>query len=93
MAKVKVELNLKGINKVMTSAPVEAKLSEMGNKIAREANVQMGAHEGQDGFEANVAKKRHPWVARVYVTPVGFYAIRHNAKYNTLLKALDAGRS
>lgn len=91
MAKIKVTLNLKGINEVMTSPGVEAKLAEIGDKIASSANAQLGSGADGSTFESHVASKRHPWVARVYVTPQGMRARYHNLKHNTLLKALDAG--
>lgn len=84
---VKVKLNLKGINAVMTSDGVQADLNARAHKIASAAN-------GQSGLITYVAHsaKRHPWVARVRIGTTDYDSIRDNLKNNTLLKSIDAGR-
>lgn len=52
----RVKLNLKGINALMTSQPVQAEVARRAHRMAREAG---------DGFEAVV--KPHRWTARAFV--------------------------
>lgn len=55
-SRVKVRLNLRGINAVMRSSPVHDRLDELGEAMAADAG---------DGFE--YFPNTHRWTARGYV--------------------------
>lgn len=77
-----IKFNLKGINELMTSAPVQAEIDRVGRQVAGRAGAGFGYSQGQG---------RHPWVARGYVETQAPAAARRNARENTLLRALGGG--
>lgn len=79
MAKVKVKLNLKGINELMKSPEISASVLEAGQAVARSA--------GSD-YAAEVHEAR--WIAISNVYPDSSKAAHENFKNNTLLKALGS---
>lgn len=81
MANPKVELVMRGINKVMTSTEMTADLKARGDRIAAAAGPE---------FEAVV--RPHRWTARVYVRPKSVRGMRQEARDKRLARALDAGR-
>lgn len=56
MGDARVKLKLTGLNKLMTSPPVQAEVARRAQRMAREAG---------DGFEASI--KPHRYTARAYV--------------------------
>jgi hypothetical protein len=81
MAKPKVKLNLRGINALMRSAPVQA-------EVAR--RLQRGAAAAGEGFEAVV--KPHQYTARGFVQTADAEGRRREADEKVLIQALDAMR-
>ena len=77
MSKVKIELNLAGINEVMKSAPIQQALQEAGNAVV----AQAGADYAATTHLAN-------YIAVTNVFPNSKRAAHENFKNNTLLKAL-----
>lgn len=84
MSTIRVKVNLRGINALMTSAPVQSVVDKRGEAIARAAGAN---------FEYVHAKKRHPWVARGYVQPKNAAGRREEAISKTLTRAVKAGGS
>lgn len=82
MAKVRVEMNLAGVNEVMRSAEVEADLRARAERIAERAGDGFGVESG----------KPHRWVARAWAQTETPAAARAEARDNVLTRALDAGR-
>lgn len=81
MAKnVRVKLKLKGLNELMTSAPVQAEVNKRAAKIAASA-----------GPKYRMVVRPHKWTARAYVEPVEGERTT-DADQRRLLGALDAGR-
>ena len=80
---VTVKLDLRGLNALMTSAPVQARVDAAGERIAAAAG---------EGFEYTPGSKRHPWVARGYVQTNSYEGRRRQARDAVLERSLDAGR-
>lgn len=80
MAKSGVVLNLKGINQVLTSAPVVNDLRRRAQKIADAAG---------DGFESSVNPTKR--TARAYVRTADAEGVRRQAESPVLEQALGAG--
>lgn len=79
MAKdVRVRLNLRGINKLMRSAPVQA-----------EVNAQAGRVSASAGNKFQVHPDPHRWTARAYVEPRAGERLT-DADRLALLRALGA---
>lgn len=78
---VKVKLKIRGINALMTSAPVVSAVAQRAKRIAAAAG---------EGFEATVVP--HKWTARAFVRPVTREAKEREAREKVLNRALDAGR-
>ena len=80
MSKVKIELNLKGLNALMKSEEMQSVLNQAADKIAAAAG---------DGYEIEEA---HPirYIAISSVRAATFKARRDNLKNNTLLKAMGS---
>lgn len=76
-----VKLKLKGLNEVMRSPGVQAKVDQVGRAIAAAAG---------DGFEYNASP--HKWTARGYISARTAEARRAEANNRVLLSALSAGR-
>lgn len=84
MSKVKIELNLAGINAMMKSAEIQAALQSAGEAVAQNAGgLSGGAKYGARTHTAN-------WVAITNVYPEDAEAARANYKDNTLLKGVGA---
>lgn len=78
MASPIVKLNLRGINELMKSEPVQRLVDDAGQAIADRAGP---------GY-VYTGPRPHRWVARGYVQTTDFKSMRDNARNNTLLKAL-----
>ena len=71
MAKVTVQLNLPGLNALMTSAAVQAVVDGVGESMSSSA--------GPD-FEYTRGRRSHPWTARGYVQPANARGMREQAR-------------
>lgn len=82
MSKVRIELNLAGINELMKSAEIQAALQEAGEAVAQAAGGLSGG--------AKYAAQTHTadWVAITNVYPDDAEAARANYKDNVLLKGV-----
>ena len=86
MSKVKVELNLAGINELMKSPEIQAALQQAGEAVAKSAGSMSGG--AQYGARTHLAS----WVAITNVYPETREAASANYKDNTLLHAVgDVG--
>jgi hypothetical protein len=85
--KTNVRLYRRAHNEIRNSAKTMAELERRANLILTAVNV---ASPGR-GYAVASAKHRHSR-GRAAVLAVTMYARRSNAKHNTLLKALSAGR-
>lgn len=83
MARVSVKINLRGINKLMTSAGVQADIDARGERIAEKAG---------EGFEYVRGARAHRWVARGYVQVASREAAIRQAEESVLEHAIDAAR-
>lgn len=82
MAKVRVKLNIRGINRLMRSTPVQDRLDEIGDEIANDAG---------DGFE--YAPSSHKWTARGYVQVATGTGARRQAEEAVLDRVAGTRRS
>lgn len=81
MGDVTVKLNLRGINEVMKSSPVQSEVVRRARRIANEAG---------DGFEAMVQPGRY--TARAVVRTADETGRKRQATDAVLERSLDAGR-
>ena len=85
MSKVRIVLNLAGINELMKSPEIEAALQEAGEAVASAAGGMAGAKFGARTHKAN-------WVSITNVYPDEKKAASANYRDNTLLHAVgDVG--
>ena len=84
MSKVKIELNLAGINELMKSPEIQEALTSAGDAVAQAASGMAGGEPF--GVRTHLAK----WVAITNVYPESKKAYRNNLEDNTLLKAVGA---
>ena len=84
MSKVKIELNLAGVNAMMKSAEIQAHLQAAGEAVAAQASAMAGG--------ADFAAQTHlaNWIAVTNVYPNDKQAAHRNFADNTLLKAAGA---
>lgn len=83
MSKVRIELNLLGINEVMKSEEIQGSLQKAGNAVADIAANMDGQEYGASTHLAN-------WIAVTNVFPNSKGAAHSNFQNNTLLKALGS---
>lgn len=83
-SRIKVRLNLAGVNAMMRSPEVQAALQDAGDAVARQAS-DMGRGAA---YEASTHLAR--WVAITNVYPASQEAAHDNFAHNTLLKAAGA---
>lgn len=82
MAKdVRVRLNLKGLNKLMTSQPAMAEVMRRANRIRNAAG---------DGYIVQASP--HKWTAGAVVKAGDPETARKEARTQRLLRSIDAGR-
>lgn len=79
MSKVKIELNLQGINEMMKSEEIQAHLQAAGEAVANSAG---------NGYAAKTSTIR--WIAVTNVYPDTKEAAHDNFKNNSLLKAVGS---
>jgi hypothetical protein len=84
---IKVKVNLKGVREVFRAQKVIDDLEKRVKKIAQRAN--QGKAES-NGYVGDVRQSKYGTIAMCKTNSI--YARRDNAKNNTLLKSLDAGR-
>lgn len=94
MGSARVEMSSAGIEAVLSDPAVTAMLMAMGDSIAAEAESR--TPPAPNGHRARYSAKAHggreggrPYVD---VAAVDDYAVAHNARHNTLVKSMDAGR-
>lgn len=85
MARITVRLNRSGVLDVLNSPGVRADIEARTQAVTQAAR---GMHDAK-GYVGDVITTDRPHGA---VRAVDRHARRSNAKHNTLLKALDAGR-
>lgn len=83
MSKVRIELNLLGINEMMKSPQIQDALQSAGEAVARSASDMSGEDYGARTHLAN-------WIAVTNVYPETPSAHYRNLEDNTLLKAVGA---
>ena len=76
-----VRLNLRGMNALMTSEPVQRDLDARGRRMAEAA-----------GPEFEYVARPHPRTARGYVQPRSAKGARQEALEKRLTRSIDAGR-
>ena len=81
MSKVRIELNLPGINEVMKSEAIQEVLQQCGNQVAAKAAAM-------DGTDYAASTHTINWIAVTNVYPNSEDAAHKNYRNNTLLKAL-----
>ena len=81
MSKVRIELNLAGINECMKSKPIQDVLQECGEQVAARAAAMDGTDYAATTHLAN-------WIAVTNVYPNSKEAAHANFEHGTLLKAL-----
>jgi hypothetical protein len=84
MADIELKLNLPGFNAVRNSAEVQSALMRRASAIASRA--------GSMGAPCTVDVRTGRTRAHARVSTANAESARNNAKSNTLLKSLDAGR-
>lgn len=90
MAKVRVKINSKAAVDLMNSGPVQEMVLREAQQVAGKANDALKPRSQSAGrFEADVQPGKSR--AHALVKTKGVYPARHNAKHNTLLKALNSG--
>jgi len=86
LSKVKIELNLAGVNELMKSGPIQEALQEAGEAVAKSAAGMAG------GEPYAVRTHLASWVAIANVYPDSRKAAKANYEDNVLLKGVgDAG--
>ena len=94
--KIRFEKNDDGFRALRYSNPTRRMLEGIGSEVADAANstLQLNGPRDRTGYKMTSRpgriQKQGRW--RVSVTAVTRHAIRHNAKYNTLLKAVGGAR-
>lgn len=83
MAVSPVKMNLPGLNRIMTSDPVQELIDARGQRMAEAAG---------EGFEYNRGSSRHPWVARGYVQANSHEGAVRQAEEAVLERSIDAAR-
>ncbi len=81
MAAIPVRLNLRGLNALMSSEPMQQDLDARGRRMAAAA-----------GPEFEYVTRPHSRTARGYVQPKSTRGARQEAREKRLTRSLDAGR-
>ena len=84
MSKVRIELNLKGVNELMKSPEIQSALQEAGEAVARSASGMAGG--APFGTRTHLAS----FVAITNVYPDSREASRANIQDNVLVKGVGA---
>lgn len=86
MANVKVKINSSGARQLLNSSAVQGELLKRAEKIKASAD---GMGSRKYAADVRLGKNR----AHAMVKTTDFISMASNAKHNTLLKSLDAGKS
>jgi hypothetical protein len=82
------KMNRKAVREIALSDPIELELFKRADAIKEACDPD--GHLGEDAYVAVSGKGKNR--SRASVIAVTRYARNSNAKHNTLLRALDAGR-
>ena len=85
MADVKVKINSAGARKILNGSAVQGDLLRRAEKIKASAD---GMGSGEYAADVRPGKNR----AHAMVKTTDFISKKSNAKHNTLLKSMDAGK-
>lgn len=85
MANVKVKINSSGARQLLNSTAVQGELLKRAEKIKARAD---GMGSGKYTADVQPGKNR----AHAMVKTTDFISKKSNAKHNTLLKSMDAGK-
>ena len=86
MADVTVKMNSSGARQILNGSAVQGELLKRAEKIKARAD---GMGSGEYSADVRPGKNR----AHAMVKTTDFKSMASNAKHNTLLKSLDAGKS
>ena len=86
MADVTIKMNSSGARKILNGSAVQGDLLKRAEKIKARAD---GMGSGEYSADVRPGKNR----AHAMVKTTDFKSMASNAKHNTLLKSLDAGKS
>jgi hypothetical protein len=95
MGRIRFKANIAGFREIRYSEPVQGVLEGIGLTVMNAANSTLKLSGGTDrGYEmtSQPGKQVRQGRWRVSVAATAPHAIRHNAKYNTLLRALGGGQ-
>jgi len=95
MAQVRFKANVAGFRAIRYSGPVQNMLEGIGLTVLNAANSSFTRNGGTDRpyeMTSQPGKQVRQGRWRVSVAAVSPHTIRHNAKYNTLVRALGGGR-
>lgn len=87
MAKVKFEMDIKGLNELMRSEAMQAVLDEKGAQI--QARAASSAQDPEAKYSRSIWVGN--WIAASQVRADNPEAIQENLRNNTLLKAIGGG--
>ena len=87
MAKVRFELNLKGLNELMKGPAMQAVLDEKGAQI--QSRAESIAQDPKAEYSRSIWTGN--WISKSVVRADNPEAIHENLKNNTLLKAIEGG--
>ena len=95
MAQVRFKANIAGFRAIRYSGPVQDVLEGIGMSVLSAANSSFTRNGGTDRLYDMTSQPRKQvnqgrW--RVSVAAVSPHTIRHNAKYNTLVRALGGAQ-
>lgn len=82
----RVEVNLKGINEMMSSSEVRAFMQTAGEAVAHEANQLSGG----ENFKAETKTTKSGWIGLTEIFPSGERGEKKNLEDNTMLKAAQS---
>lgn len=86
MADIRVEMYHSGAREILNSPEIQAELLRRAERIREAANGM-----GSGVYEADVKPGKNR--AHAMVKTTDFISMKSNAKHNTLLKAMNAGKS
>jgi hypothetical protein len=84
MANVQIELNLKGLNELMTSPEIQQKLETAADAVVREAEKI----SGRNYKRGKTAVTSRGWIAIAKARPADKHARNSELQHNHLLKAI-----
>lgn len=82
----RVEVNLKGINEMMSSSEVRAFMQHAGEAVAQAADQMSGGNH----FKAETKTTKSGWIGLTEIFPNGEKGERMNLENNTMLKAAQS---